>query len=229
MHDEDAFYVHEAHVPIGPDEAVSVADDAPYPLSQTFRLHSHPEALHTLYLDFDGHETQDPTWNSGQPFETPAFDLDGSPESFSDAELVRMQRIWQRVAEDFIPFGINVSTEEPPLADLIRDWSDPTDLKWGNRVVIGGRSSDWYGESVAGVAQRSFNRARDSPVFVFEANLNNGNEKQTAEVISHEAGHAMGLFHDGVNNKPIYNGHGGGETGWAPIMGIGYYKELTQW
>ena len=41
----------------------------------------------------------------------------------------------------------------------------------------------------------------------------------------------MGLYHDGRStpSEGYYRGHGSGETGWAPIMGVGYYKPLAQW
>jgi hypothetical protein len=61
---------------------------------------------------------------------------------------------------------------------------------------------------------------------VFTAQLGNGNEKYTAEAISHEAGHTVGLYHDGVTGgSAYYSGH----SGWAPIMGVGYYQGLVQW
>ena len=66
-----------------------------------------------------------------------------------------------------------------------------------------------------------------------------------AEVISHETGHSLGLAHDGqfrfytdiAEDPPenvrlfveYYGGHGAGQTAWAPIMGVGYGKYLTQW
>jgi hypothetical protein len=50
-----------------------------------------------------------------------------------------------------------------------------------------------------------------------------------AEDASHEAGHNLGLSHDGWSGGACYQGHGSGATGWAPIMGVGYYKELVQW
>jgi serralysin len=48
-------------------------------------------------------------------------------------------------------------------------------------------------------------------------------EKYTAEAISHEVGHTLGLSHDGriTPSEGYYAGHGSGDTGWAPIMGVG--------
>jgi PKD repeat protein len=39
----------------------------------------------------------------------------------------------------------------------------------------------------------------------------------------------MGLLHDGYSGGGYYSGHGSGATGWAPIMGVGYYQSLVQW
>src|SRR5690606_2641922 len=93
-----------------------------------------------------------------------------------------------------------------------------------------GGSNDWLKMSAGGIAYvNSFSWDSDTPVFVFENQLGNGNEKYTAEAISHEVGHTLGLSHDGGPSAAYYQGHGSGETGWAPIMGVGYYRELTQW
>jgi hypothetical protein len=64
---------------------------------------------------------------------------------------------------------------------------------------------------------------------VFPKNLSNGNEKFTAEDISHEAGHTLGLRHDGTSSTSYYGGQGGKGAGWAPIMGSSLYKLVTQW
>jgi hypothetical protein len=207
-------------------------DPAPFPTSQTFQLHSNAGSNFTIYLDFDGHVTSGTSWNSsftgGQNIVTPAYDFDGIASSFSTAELDRIQFIWQRVSEDFSPFDVNVTTQDPGTAALAR--SGTSDTQWGVRVVVGGGSSDWYGSSVGGVAYvGSFNWQTDTPAFVFENDLGNGNEKYTAEAISHEVGHSLGLSHDGTTSQSYYSGHGSGDTGWAPIMGSGYSQNLTQW
>ncbi|GCE60031.1 FG-GAP-like repeat-containing protein [Microcystis aeruginosa] len=203
-------------------------------LSQTFSLNSLAGANHTIYLDFNGHTTSGTSWNTSfnkANIVTPAFDFDGNTGSFSNAELEGIQYIWQRVAEDFIPFNVNVTTQAPTdINDLIK--SGTGDTRWGVRVAIGGSSYDWYGAGAGGVAYlNSFNWNSDTPTFVFDDQLGNGNEKYTAEAISHEVGHTLGLSHDGriTPSEGYYAGHGSGDTGWAPIMGVGYYQNLSQW
>lgn len=205
---------------------------SPFAYSETFLLHSNPGAAHTIYLDFDGHTTSGTPWNSnfngGSNFTTPAYNPDGVA-GFSNSELTAIQRVWQRVTEDFAPFDVDVTTEEPAnVADLIK--SGAGDSNWGVRVVIGGSSYDWYGNGAGGVAYvGSFNWNTDTPTYVFPDQLGNGYEKYVAEAASHEAGHTLGLRHDGTSTQGYYAGHGSGETGWAPVMGVGYYENLTQW
>ncbi|MCI5137422.1 MAG: hypothetical protein D3922_03190, partial [Candidatus Electrothrix sp. AR1] len=43
--------------------------------------------------------------------------------------------------------------------------------------------------------------------------------------ISHEAGHQIGLSHDGIPTDPYYSGHGV----WGPIMGAPFDKAYVQW
>jgi len=200
-------------------------------LADTFRLHSNPTATKTIYLDFDGHITTDRAWtNPTNPtLTTAAFSTDANTAAFSDAELERIQFIWQRVAEDFLPFGVNVTTEDPGEAALVN--AGGKDDRWGVRVAIGGSSSDWYGSSAGGVAvQNSFGDNR-GPAFVFSKSLGSGNEKYTAEAISHEVGHTLGLIHDGAasSSGSYFQGQGKGLTGWAPIMGVAYGKPVSQW
>jgi len=191
--------------------------EAAYP----FNLHSRKDANHVIYLDFGGHTTIGTEWNlmftNGVPIVTPPIGDLSDP-----AIQQRIQHIWQRVADKFASFDINVTTEEPPPDHLRR--VGQFDAKWGVRVVIGG-NSDWIGSIVGGAAfLHSFNFISDVPCFVFPEQLGN-NEKNIADAAAHEAGHTFGLLHSGQNAIEYFmGGHG-----WAPIMGSSYIMPLAQW
>lgn len=200
------------------------------PPDQTFLLHSHLGASRTIYLNFRGAQISNTAWNgSAGTLTALPFDTDGIPYSYSTAELERIQYIWQRVVEDYAPFDVDVTTELPPADRLTRSGS--TDTVFGTTVVITSRSGV-YSCSCGGVAYIGiFDDTSDyyKPALVFYDALGPGNEKYVAEAISHEAGHNMALLHDGYSGGSYYSGQGSGVTGWAPIMGVGYYQPLAQW
>src|ERR1043165_3350316 len=70
---------------------------------------SRPGAAYTLYLDFGGF-TYSGTRNGLTPGVTPAYSVDGDVTSFSALELSNIQQIWSRVATQYAPFNINVTT-----------------------------------------------------------------------------------------------------------------------
>lgn len=207
--------------------AAPTLEAGPVPYEQTFLLHSLPGATKVIYLDFDGHTTSNTLWNSnfngGNDIVSAPFDLDGNPSGWSTAELDRIQYIWQRVAEDFLPYNVDVTTQDPGV-EALRN-SGGGDNLYGQRVVIS--PSNWYSTSAGGVAYvGAYTWNSDTPCYVFTAQLGGGNEKYTAEAASHEAGHTLGLYHDGVSGgASYYQGH----ANWAPIMGVGYYRDLVQW
>jgi PKD repeat protein len=227
------FFQEEILFPL-PTEVAPLASDplSPTlePLDQTFKLHSRPAAKRTIYLNFVGATLINTAWNTTSlPTITALpFDLDGVPYSFSNAELERIQYIWKRVAEDYAAFDVDVTTEPPPADRLTR--SGTADDTFGTTVLITKRT--FYNCSCGGVAYLSvFDDVGDffKPALVFYDALGGGNEKYVADAISHEAGHNMGLNHDGTSTAGYYTGHGSGATGWAPIMGVGYYQALVQW
>lgn len=190
--------------------------------ADAFRLHSRPQASKKILLDFDGHVTTGTPWNSSRGIAsivTPAYDKDGVPSSFNATELADIKAIWQAVAEDYAAFDVDVTTEDPGNAALTGR---------GIRISIGGNGS-WFG-GAGGVAYlNSFGRA-NTPAFVFSKNLGPDHPKYVWEAVSHEAGHTLGLYHDGTlatassAGQAYYTGHGS----WAPIMGVGYYRQTTQ-
>lgn len=195
-------------------EESSWIDPTTIPGSEAFLLESRPGAPRQIYLDFNGHTVSGSAWASGATINAPSFDLDGAPGTFDETERARIVTIWRMVAEDFAPFNVNVTTREPTTLT-------------GSRVVIT-RADSRLCSSCGGVAYVGvFNGSSYyQPAWVFFDALGNGHAKYVAEAISHEAGHNLGLHHDGVSGGATYYG---GHNGWAPIMGVGYYSEMTQW
>jgi len=198
----------------------------------TFRLHSRPGAAKVVFLDFDGHTITGTIWNSAagiDPFFAQPYDTDGSPDTFSGGELSNIQEIWHRIAEDFAPFNIDVTTEDPGA------FGSSTGRVLITHNVDATNQSMPYASS-GGVAYvgvfGSGNYQHYSPALVYYNNLGGGFPTYVAEAASHEFGHNLGLGHDGRGepyNEGYYKGHGTGYVSWAPVMGIGYTKNVTQW
>ena len=195
-----------------------------------FTLHSKPGASRVVHLDFDGHEITGTIWNNSAGRTTLyalPYNTDGNAGSFSTSEVNAMAAMWHRVAEDFAPFDIDVTTEPP---------SGGYGPNVGHILVTHRTDSqgyNLYANSAGGVAYVNVWGASNFPYYqpalVFYNHLGNGNIHYTAEAASHELGHNLGLSHDGTSTESYYGGHGTGNIGWAPIMGVGYYQEVTQW
>ena len=178
-------------------------------------LNSLPTASATIYLDFDGQVVTNSSWNGGAT-------INAAPSGFNDTEITS---IFNRVAEDYRPFNVNITTSEAkflaaPLNRRIRIIVTPTNYF---RTGVGGAC--YTG---------SFTWGDDTPGFVFSAALNM-NSKWVAECCTHESGHSLGLSHqskydNGCSMVQSYNeGIGTGETSWAPVMGNSYYRNLSGW
>lgn len=136
-HDHESDHESEDRLPESSDPWQSLlVSESPLTNDDTFRLHSRPGSNHTIYLDFDGGITEGTGWNNSTGVETLvdiAYDRDGNPSSFSNSELSEIRKIWMLVAEDFAPFDVNVTTEDPGLDALTK--SGGSDTTWGIRSL----------------------------------------------------------------------------------------------
>lgn len=167
-------------------------------------LQSLPGATGVIYLDFDGEQGPFDGWG----------DFDAAPSGASNSQV---HEVWRMVSEDFQGFNLNVTTD--------RRVFDQAPEGRRQHVVISPTTTAAPG--AGGVAYiGSYNWSGNTVCWAFYST-----GKSAAEVISHEVGHTLGLSHDGrvSPSEGYYGGHGSGSTGWAPIMGVGYYRTLSQW
>lgn len=73
----------------------------------------------------------------------PRHAQDGDPKKWTADELSDILAIWRGVAEDYAPWNVDVTTEDPGDAYL---------LTKGIRAVIGGDYRDWLGSAAGGIA-----------------------------------------------------------------------------
>ena len=204
-----------------------VCNGAPVQVSGVPSLHSKPGSAKVLFLDLDGGTVPSGTAWGGGPFETYPYDRNGDYTTVTAAEADDICNIWLRVAEDFAPFDINVTTEDPVVFT-----SQTGRILITRNVDVNGVEMPYsYAGGVAyvGVFGRSDYPGFYSPAFVYYNNLGSGLPKYVAEAASHEMGHNLALSHDGTVSSSYYTGHGSGPTSWGPIMGVGYYTNMTQW
>lgn len=178
-------------------------------------MSSHPSASAVIFLDFDGQTVTGTSWNYSGPIYCGASGLDST----------KITTIFNRVAEDYRPFNVNVTT------DSTKYFAAPANRRMRLILTV---SYEWYG-SAGGVAfVGSYIWGDNTPCFVFTSLLGYS-VKNISEAAAHEVGHTLGLYHQSsydsncVKTSDYHYGQGSGEIGWAPIMGVGYYKNLTLW
>jgi hypothetical protein len=173
-----------------------------------------------IFLDADGAIIKNTYWNWDGPF-------DAAPSGLT---LQQLNAVKQSVQDDFSPWLVEVTFDErvyKATAPFFR-----------TRCVITQNSDFYCGKDficAGGVAYiGSAFWGEDVPCFVF-TNGTGGDEKYTAEAVSHEIGHTLGLQHQSVWDNSCellyqYNeGYGYGPISFTPIMGVSYYNRITNW
>jgi hypothetical protein len=167
-------------------------------------LQSLPGAIGVVYLDVDGEVVSGTRWNGGAT-------IVAAHPNLSDAAI---REAWELVAEDFRPFNINVTTDRSVFDRAPKNRRMMNIITPTNVVAPGAGGVAYVG---------SFAWNDDTPCWSF---ITRGG-KSIGEVSSHEIGHTLGLRHDGRTSpqEEYFSGHGN----WAPIMGVGYYRNIVQW
>ncbi|UYZ63104.1 RICIN domain-containing protein [Hymenobacter weizhouensis] len=169
-------------------------------------LQSLPGARGCVMLDLDGQYVSGTGWNNGNP-------INAAPAVMVN-DAAKVQALWELVSEDFRPFSINVTTDEAVFN------SYPKNMRM--RCII--TPTNTAAPGAGGVAfVGSFNSSDNPPCWVFMSD----DPKAAGEAASHEVGHTLGLGHDGRTSPS--EGYYSGQGSWAPIMGVGYYKPVSQW
>ena len=179
------------------------------------KFNSNSAASATVYLDFDGQAVKGTAWNWDGT-------IHAKPANLSSPIITE---IFNRTAEDFRIFNLNITTDSSVFKRA------PATKRM--RVIIT-PSHAWYGDAAGVSFVNSFTWGDDTPAWVFNSLLEN-KAKYIAEAVSHEIGHTLGLQHQSTYSRDCdlideyAEGRGSGEIGWAPIMGVGYYRNLTLW
>ncbi len=187
-------------------------------------LDSLPGASHVIYLDFDGEDVTDPDWNNG-------FIIHAVPTKLGSSYISEAQitDVWKRVAEDFKPFNISITTlvsryNAAPAGQRMRCIITETDVAAPGAGGVAYKES--YNEAGSGFSSTV-------PSWAFTDTYYSTDD--IAGTISHEVGHTVGLSHDGkyadgdFRHIEYYEGHGSGATSWGPIMGTTYDRVVSQW
>ncbi len=185
-------------------------------------LNSNSATKKVIYLDFDGQSVSGTSYNTS--YNIPV--INAAPSIMSTANIIL---IWKRLSEDYRPFDVNITTDSTIFNAAISN----------KRIrMIVTSTSAWFGSAggIAYIGSFSWGGNPATPGFIFE-NQCAYNPKYIAEACAHEVGHSLSLKHQSTwsagspcSKTAEYNpGQGSGITSWAPIMGVGYYKNFTVW
>lgn len=191
------------------------------------KLSSRPGSTNVAYLDFDGHVASETRWTNRENRFT-ALPYYNHTLPFTNETSNYILMYWCTMAEDFMPFDIDITTIEPEI------FNSTTARVLFTLNLNTDTNSRIYNPPAGGVAyvnvwgQEDFHTI-NSPAFVFhsaEKNIADNSQWKLPEnldvllaliggVGSHELGHNLGLSHHGRGNKTYADA----KNGWSPIMG----------
>jgi len=220
---------------------VPITEGAAVPIDSPPAYNSKPGAPYHIYMDFNGAYVTGKAWSETDGVTTwttwdcHAWSSDGDRTTFSDAEQTYIRQMWERVAEDYRPFNVNVTTDriyDPEYTGPDKYTGDRNKVGWllttPTTDKTGARCPHYGSGGVAyvGVFGNSNFFSTYQPAWVTDMSVPN-----IAEAASHEMGHNMGLSHDGTSTQTYYGGHVATSTApsWGPIMGTGYSRNVSQW
>jgi hypothetical protein len=199
---------------------------APVPIAVPPTYHSRLGSTRVIYLDFNGETVSGTQWNTSvATYRARPLSLDSDETTFNDAEQTLIRQVWERVAEDYAPFDVDVTTQPPVFFTPTTAQVLITREQDANGVAI--PAANVGGVAFVGVFGAG-NYDVYRPAWVNADGLGR-REDFIAEAASHEVGHNLGLLHDGRGGSEYYEGHGTGQTSWGPLMGTGYDRDLSQW
>ena len=178
------------------------------------QLRSKPGAANRVHLDFDGYTIQDTAWNVNQDpiIEAAPYGNGTLPFSFDIRDEIF--EIWCGIAEDFMPFDLDVTTIDPGIINATTGKILFTPKDGIRSCNCGGVAyRDIWGLSYPDWWMKFY-----QPALVFEVSTRGG-----LEAGSHELGHNLGLSHDNTSTDPYYQG----DQRWAPIMGNSYRASMA--
>lgn len=130
-----------------------------------------------IYLDFNGGNLQDNSWNNGESFYVGSSGLNESDQN----------KVIETIKGLFSQFQVTVTKKGAIYNE--------TAIDTRQRVIIT-TSYEWYGDNAAGAAIVN-SWGSGTPVFVFPK-FANSYAPTIGKAICHELGHSLGLYHQSV-------------------------------